>query len=64
MKIKKVNYKNEESLIVYLSRFESEDDNIKQKILGYRTVYSNIAVFISGDNDTFQVLNEIIKAYR
>lgn len=61
MRIKKVKYKDEESMMIYITKEENESEEVKNKINSYKKQYKNIAVFISGNNKIEDTLNKIIK---
>lgn len=63
MKIRKVNFKNVETLIVYLTQDENSNIVIKNKIAEYKKVYSKVTVFISGDNSIEEALKAMLQKF-
>lgn len=63
MKINKVNFKNEEALIIYLTQSENSNIVIKNKIAEYKKVYSKVTVFISGDNNIEEALKTMLQKF-
>jgi hypothetical protein len=61
MRVKKVNYKNKESIIIYITLQEKLDENINKQIVDFRKTYKDVAVFISGRNSIEKTLSIIIQ---
>lgn len=62
MKVKKVEYNNEQALIVYVTQSESLKPEVKAKIMEYKKLYAKVAVFVSGDENIEKVIKNIVKA--
>jgi hypothetical protein len=61
MRVKKINYKNKESIIIYITLQEKLDENINKQIVNFRKTYKDVAVFISGRNSIEKTLATIIQ---
>lgn len=61
MRVKNVKYKEEKSIMIYISKQENNDKDIQEKIKGYKAKYKNVVVFVSGNNSMEEALEKIIK---
>lgn len=61
MRIKKTKYKEEESIMIYITKEENGNKDVQDKIKNYKAQYKNTAVFVSGDNNIENALEKIIK---
>ena len=61
MRIKKVDYNNEESLIIYLTKDEETCLDIQNEIIEYKKIYKHVAKFISGDESMENALKKLIQ---
>ncbi len=64
MKIKKVKYNNMESLIIYVTSDEKDNEDINNKITNYRKKYNDVSIFVSGINSIENLLTKIIQENR
>lgn len=60
MKIQKFNFENNEIVQIYINKTEQEDSKIIEEISNIKSQYSNISVFISGENDTVKIIKEML----
>lgn len=60
MRIKNVEFDNEDSLIIYINNEEKNNKDIINKIEEYKKTYKNVSVFISGNIDMKNTLKRII----
>ena len=60
MKIQKYKFEKEEMLQIYIKKSEQEDLKIIQKINELKKHYSNITIFISGENETIKTIKEML----
>lgn len=60
MKIQKFNFENNEIIQIYISKQEKENSKIIEKINQFKKQYSNISIFINGENDTVKKIKEIL----
>lgn len=61
MRIKELKYNNRDSLIVYMTPDEKNNEVIKKKINDYRKSYDYISIFIGGNKRIEDVLKNIIE---
>lgn len=61
MRVKELKYNNKNSLIIYMTEEEKNDEILKKKINDYRKLYSNISIFISGNNKIEDVLIKMVQ---
>lgn len=61
MKIKKVKYNNMESLIIYVTSDEKDNEDINNEITNYRKKYKDVSIFVSGINSIEKLLTKIIQ---
>lgn len=60
MKIKKVNFQNNELIQIYINKSEYKDTKIIEEINQLKQQYSNISIFISGEKDTIKTIKEML----
>lgn len=61
MRVKKVNYSNQEAILIYIDSQEHQDDAIQKEICDYKKKYKDVAVFISGKNNIEKALTKIVQ---
>jgi hypothetical protein len=64
MRIKEVKCNNKESIIIYVTRDEKNNEDIKKQIINYRKMYEEVSIFISGNNSIENLLRKIIQENR
>ena len=60
MKIQKYKFEKDEMLQIYIKKSEQQDLRIIKKINELKTKYSNIIIFISGENETIKTIKEML----
>jgi len=60
MKIQKFNFENNEIIQIYINRLEQNDTKIKEEISQLKNQFSNISIFINGENGTVKTIREIL----
>lgn len=60
MKTKKFNFENNEIVQIYINKTEQENSKIIEEISNIKSQYSNISVFISGENETVKTIKEML----
>ena len=60
MKIQKYKFEKNEILQIYINKSEQEDLKIIQEINELKKHYSNITMFISGENKTIKTIKEMM----
>ena len=60
MKIQKYKFEENEMLQIYINKSEQEDLKIIQEINELKKHYSNITMFISGENKTIKTIKEMM----
>ena len=60
MKIQKYKFEKDEMLQIYIKKSEQEDLKIIKEINESKNKYSNITIFISGENETIKTIKEMI----
>jgi hypothetical protein len=60
MRVKKVFYENKESLLIFITSLENEEEEIKEQITYYKKLYKDVSVFVSGSNSIEKILETII----
>lgn len=60
MKIQKYKFEKNEILQIYIKKSEQEDLKIIQEINELKKHYSNITMFISGENKTIKTIKEMM----
>lgn len=61
MRIKELKYNNRDSLIVYMTPDEKNNEATKKKINEYKKSYDYISIFIGGNKRIEDVLKNIIE---
>lgn len=60
MKIQKFDFENKQIIQIYISKQEQENSKIIEEINQLKKQYSNISIFISGENDTVRTIKEML----
>jgi len=60
MKIQKFGFENKQIIQIYISKQEQENLKIIKEINQLKKQYSNISIFINGENDTIKTMKEIL----
>ncbi len=60
MKIQKFNFENNEIIQIYINRLEQNDTKIIEEINQLKNQFSNISIFINGENGTVKTIKEIL----
>ena len=60
MKIQKSNFEKDEMLQIYIKNSEQEDLKTIKEINELKKQYSNITIFISGENETIKTIKEML----
>ena len=60
MKIQEFNYLNDKIIQIYINRTEQEEPKTIEQISSLKKQYSNISIFINGENETMQTIKEIL----
>ena len=60
MKIQKYKFEENEMLQIYINKSEQKDLKIIQEINELKKHYSNITMFISGENKTIKTIKEMM----
>ena len=60
MKIQKFNFENNEIVQIYISKQEKESSKIIEKINQLKKQYSNISIFINGENETVKTIKDML----
>lgn len=60
MKIQKYKFEKNEILQIYINKSEQEDFKIIKEINDLKNKYSNITIFISGENETIKTIKEML----
>lgn len=60
MKIQKFNFKNNEIVQIYINKTEQGDSKTIEEISNIKSQYSNISIFISGENNTVKTIKEML----
>ena len=61
MRIKGLKYNNRDSLIIYMTEEEKNDEISMKKINEYKKTYSDISIFVSGSNKIEDVLLKMVE---
>lgn len=64
MKIRKFDFKNKKIVQIYLNKEEQESSEIIEKIKQLKKQYSNISIFINGENETVKTIKEMLNYER
>ena len=60
MKIQKFDFENKQIIQIYISKQEQENSKIIKEINQLKKQYSDISIFINGENDTVKTIKEIL----
>ncbi len=60
MKIQKFNFENNEIIQIYINKLEQNDLKIIEEINKLKEQFSNISIFISGENETIKTIKEML----
>lgn len=60
MKIQKYKFEKDEMLQIYIKKSEQEDLKIIKEINESKNKYSNITIFVSGENETIKTIKEML----
>lgn len=60
MKIQKYKFEKNEILQIYIKKSEQEDLKTIKKISELKKHYSNITIFVSGENETIKTIEEML----
>ena len=60
MKIQKYKFEENEMLQIYINKSEQKDLKIIQEINKLKKHYSNLTIFISGENETIKTIKEMM----
>ena len=60
MKIQKFDFENKQIIQIYISKQEQENSKIIEEINQLKKQYSNISIFINGENDTLKTIKEML----
>ena len=60
MEIQKFDFENNEIIQIYISKQEQENSKVIEEINQLKKQYSNISIFINGENDTVKKIKEIL----
>lgn len=60
MKIQKFDFENKQIIQIYITKQEQENSKIIEEISQIKKQYSNISIFINGENDTVKTIKEIL----
>lgn len=61
MKVKKIVYREQEGLMVFISLEEKNNEEIRKQIEDYKKSYKDVSIFISGNNNIEKALEAIIQ---
>ncbi|MCI8470287.1 MAG: hypothetical protein HFJ35_02150 [Clostridia bacterium] len=60
MKTQKFDFENKQIIQIYISKQEQENSKIIEEINQLKKQYSNISIFINGENDTIKAIKEML----
>lgn len=60
MKVQRFNFENNEIIQIYINRLEQNDSKIIEEINQLKKQFSNISIFISGNNETVKTIKEML----
>lgn len=60
MRVREVEFENEKSLIVYLTKEERKNENVISLIDEYKRLYRDVSVFVSGNVCIESILEKIL----
>lgn len=60
MKIQRFNFENNEIIQIYIDKTERDNPKIIKQINNFKKKFSNISIFIRGENDTVKTIKEML----
>ncbi len=60
MKIRKFDFENKQIIQIYINKLEQNDSKIIEEINQLKKQYSNISIFINGENETIKIIKEML----
>lgn len=60
MKIQKCKFEKDEMIQIYIKKSEQEDLKTIKEINELKNKYSNITIFVSGENETIKIIKEMM----
>ncbi len=60
MKIYKFDFENKQIIQIYINKEEQENSKIIEEINQLKKQYSNISIFINGENETVKIIKEML----
>lgn len=60
MEIQKFDFENKQIIQIYISKQEQENSKIIEEINQLKKQYSNISIFINGENNTVKTIKEML----
>lgn len=60
MKTQKFDFENKQIIQIYISKQEQKNSKIIEEINQLKKQYSNISIFINGENDTIKAIKEML----
>lgn len=60
MKIQKFDFENKQIVQIYIKKEDQENPQNIDEINQLKKQYSNVSIFISGENDTVKIIKEIL----
>ncbi len=60
MKIRKFDFENKQIIQIYINKEEQENSKIIEEINQLKKQYSNISIFINGENETVKIIKEML----
>ncbi len=60
MKILKFDFENKQIIQIYINKEEQENSKIIEEINQLKKQYSNISIFINGENETIKIIKEML----
>ena len=60
MKTRKFDFENKQIIQIYINKQEQENSKIVEEISQLKKQYSNISIFINGENDTIKTIKEML----
>lgn len=60
MKIQRFNFENNEIIQIYINKTDEENPKIVEQINNLKNQFSNISIFINGENETVKTIKEML----
>ena len=60
MKVYKIKFDDTEIIQIYINRQESEDEKCNKEIEQLKTENKNVAIFVSGKNNTIKTIEDML----